>query len=442
MQNIEFDKRVKEIIDGHLEVSSEDSWERLELALNSRKSARLLYFRRSIYASVAVAASLLLFVVLGRDGSEPALLENKSQMAENISKPANNNGAITVVPNESKATERLVGNTYKNVSAQIVKQKVDQKVGQEVEQEVEQEGGQKAVQILEQKSTQISDQKAEQKSVQTSGQKSVQASEQTAEQKSVQTSEQKSEQKPKQTVPQNKGNASIKSFINDLYAGFEDEPVNKKGFTKGLLYAFSTNLSPSLYNKSISMLSVSLGYQNDFVPMNLKETIPQQSMSDRRYAMPMAFGFQAQLPLNNKLSMGLGISYSLLVSQYQNIEYNNRQDVQQSLHYIGVPVNAYYKLMHSKQLSLYLAAGMAVEKAIVASYRIVENGAKRTENYPISGVQFSMNGGIGVEVMLNKELGLYFDPSIAYYFKSNQPENIRTVQQLQYKLELGMRFHL
>jgi hypothetical protein len=98
--------------------------------------------------------------------------------------------------------------------------------------------------------------------------------------------------------------------------------------------------------------------------------------------------------------------------------------------------------MHSKQLSLYLAAGMAVEKAIVASYRIVENGAKRTENYPISGVQFSMNGGIGVEVMLNKELGLYFDPSIAYYFKSDQPENIRTVQQLQYKLELGMRFHL
>jgi len=257
-----------------------------------------------------------------------------------------------------------------------------------------------------------------------------------------QKSTQKSDQKAKQTNQQDKGNTKIKTYTNDLYGEFADEPVKKRSLTQGLLYAFSTNLSPSLYNKSISLLSVSLGYQNDFIPLSLKETIPQQSMSDSRYAMPMAFGVQAQLPINNKLSLGAGLSYSLLVSQYQNVAYNNRQDVQQSLHYIGIPVNAYYSVMRNKQFNLYVAAGVAIDKAIAANYRIVENGAKRTENYPISGVQFSMSGGIGAEFMLSKELGLYFDPSIAYYFKGNQPENIRTVQQLQYKLELGMRFHL
>ncbi|MFA6335787.1 MAG: outer membrane beta-barrel protein, partial [Bacteroidales bacterium] len=222
----------------------------------------------------------------------------------------------------------------------------------------------------------------------------------------------------------------------------KDEPVVKKRFTQRLFYALSTNLSPSLYDKSISMLSVSLGYQNDFVPTSLKETIQSQSVSDTKYAMPLSFGIQVQFPVNDRLSVGAGLSYSLLVSQYQKYSYNSRLDIQQNLHYLGIPVNAYYSLLQSNKLKFYLTAGLALEKGILANYRIVDNGIKKTENHSISGVQFSFSGGLGAEYKLNNDIGLYFDPSLAYYFKSNQPDNIRTVQRLQYKFELGMRFHL
>ncbi len=53
-----------------------------------------------------------------------------------------------------------------------------------------------------------------------------------------------------------------------------------------------------------------------------------------------------------------------------------------------------------------------------------------------------MNGGLGAEFQVNRGAGIYFDPSIAYYFDNNQPLSIRSSQPLQFKFELGFRFHL
>lgn len=379
MQNIEFDKRVKEIMDGHLEMPGEGSWEKLQLTLNSRNKARMLYFRRGIYASVAVAASLLLLLVLDKETPAPASkdnINNLNLLVENAPKP--------------KIHEEIAES---NISKIYFSEKRGTKE-----------------RVAEKKNEQVID-----------------------EQKEVSRPAEKRDKKSEKSVTDDKTYQLLE---------FEDEPVGKKSFTKGLLYALSTNLSPSLYSKSINMLSVSRNYNNDFVPTNLKETIQPQSVSETRYAIPLSFGLQVQLPVNDKLSVGAGFSYSLLVSQYQKFSYDRRLDIQQNLHYVGIPLNAYYRLLQNNKLKLYVAAGIAIEKGILANYRIVDNGVKDIENHSVSGVQFSISGGLGTEFKLNNEVGLYFDPSLAYYFKCNQPDNIRTAQQLQYKFELGMRFHL
>jgi len=379
MQNIEFDKRVKEIMDGHLEMPGEGSWEKLQLTLNSRNKARVLYFRRGIYASVAVAASLLLLLVLDKETPAPASkdnINNLNLLVENAPKP--------------KIHEEIAES---NISKIYFSEKRGTKE-----------------RVAEKKNEQVID-----------------------EQKEVSRPAEKRDKKSEKSVTDDKTYQLLE---------FEDEPVGKKNFTKGLLYALSTNLSPSLYGKSINMLSVSRNYNNDFVPTNLKETIQPQSVSETRYAIPLSFGLQVQLPVNDKLSVGAGFSYSLLVSQYQKFSYDRRLDIQQNLHYVGIPLNAYYRLLQNNKLKLYVAAGIAIEKGILANYRIVDNGVKDIENHSVSGVQFSISGGLGTEFKLNNEVGLYFDPSLAYYFKCNQPDNIRTAQQLQYKFELGMRFHL
>ncbi|MEN6617992.1 MAG: outer membrane beta-barrel protein [Rikenellaceae bacterium] len=378
MQDIEFDKRVKELMDGHLEMPGEGSWNNLLIDLNKRKRARVLYFRRVTYASVAVAASLLLLLVLGKESPVPASIENLNNLIENAPKPKINEVTGSApVPKVNISKKRRVAVTVKveEVSSPIVV----------AENEVKQDAGKKG----KDKSTQIAD------------------------------SDKRSYQSYK----------------------FENEAKSKK-FGKGLFYALSTNLSPSMYSKSISMLSVALGYQNDFVPTNLKETIQPQSVSDTKYSMPLTFGIQVQYPVNQNLSVGAGLSYSLLVSHYQQFSYNDRLDIQQSLHYLGIPVNAYYNLLQNNKFKVYVSAGFAIEKGIVASYRTYNSGVKDLERHSISGVQFSLSGGLGAEFKMNKEVGLYFDPALAYYFKCNQPENIRTTQPMQYKFELGMRFHL
>lgn len=374
MQDIEFDKRIKELMDGHLEMPGEGSWDNLLLSLNKRKRAKVLYLRRVTYASVAVAASLLLLLILGKESPVPATIDipvKHDMIVENLPQPQISERAGEVPVNKIKIAKK-----HKNVVATNVTLDNETPV-----------------------SALVAD----------NNEKNVQ--------------------------PSTAGNRKGQPYE------FENEPSARK-FAKGLYYSLSTNLSPSVYSKSINMSSVELGYQNSFVPTNLKEIIEPQSVSNTNYAMPLSFGVQVQYPFNANLSVGAGLSYSLLVSHYQQFTYNRRLDIQQSLHYLGLPVNAYYTFLQNNKFKVYVSGGFVLEKGLIASYRTTDNGVKRFESVAIPGVQFSLAAGLGAEFRMNKELGVYFDPALAYYFNCDQPDNIRTAQPLQYKFELGMRFHL
>ncbi|OFY40508.1 MAG: hypothetical protein A2X18_11355 [Bacteroidetes bacterium GWF2_40_14] len=387
MQDTEFDKRIKELMDEHLEMPAEGSWDNLLLSLNKRKRAKVLYFRRATYTSVAVAASLLLLLVLGKESPVPSTIDNpvKQNVIANFATEKQ-----IIVPVEAPVIK--VGTVKKHKIAVAVK---------------ETSGNDAPA------STLVADNMIS-KGDGTNTTKP-------AEEKAVQ--------------PSAADNRKFKPYE------FEKESQVRK-FTKELFYSLSTNLSPSMYSKSINMLSVALGYQNDFVPINLMETVQPQSVSDTKYAMPLSFGVQAQYPVNANFSVGAGLSYSLLVSHYQQFSYNRRLDIQQSLHYLGIPVNAYYSLLQNNKFKVYVSGGFMLEKGLIACYRTTDNGIKRFESVAISGVQFSLAAGLGVEFKMNKEAGIYFDPALAYYFNCDQPENIRSAQPLQYKFELGMRFHL
>jgi hypothetical protein len=242
----------------------------------------------------------------------------------------------------------------------------------------------------------------------------------------------------------NNSTKPVKPYNFDEWLNSEDE---KKSFRQWLSerkykYALSTNISSSYYKKSINLVSVSLGYQNDFVPSSLQELVRSHYVSDIRYAMPVSFGIQIQTDIDKKFSLGSGLVYTLLSSNYQEISETYSRDVNQSLHYIGLPVNGYYNLFENRSVRLYLVAGVMLEKGIAASYKENTDGVKKYHTESISGLQFSAGGGIGIEWKLAKDLGIYFDPSMSYFFKGEQPSSIRTAQPLQYKFEMGMRFEI
>ena len=172
--------------------------------------------------------------------------------------------------------------------------------------------------------------------------------------------------------------------------------------------------------------------------------------SPSKYGLPVSVGAGVRIELSPKWAVGAGLNYTYLtrtfngtythVNEYGVIDNLVTSDIRNSQHYLGIPVNAYYNIIDSKNVNFYAYAGGAVEKCVYDKYTILSNSIAHKE--AVKGVQLSANIGVGVEFVLGKHLGLYLDPSLRYYFDCNQPKSIRTSQPLMLGFELGFRFNL
>ena len=181
---------------------------------------------------------------------------------------------------------------------------------------------------------------------------------------------------------------------------------------------------------------------SNLVSAEHKSTVIHEVVSNTKFLMPLSFGAQLQIPINSKFSLGTGLFYTMLFSHYDVISRNETRETQQTLHYIGIPLNLFYNIYYGNGFRLYLTAGGALEKGVGANFRVLENGVRHSYSKSIDGVQWSIMGGVGAEFDVSERVGLYFDPSISYFFESDQPISIRTSQPLQYRFELGFRFKL
>ncbi len=166
-------------------------------------------------------------------------------------------------------------------------------------------------------------------------------------------------------------------------------------------------------------------------------------ISEAKHSLPLNLGLHAQVKVNSYLSVGVGVSYTLLSSKYEGLVNKKHYNIKQNLHYIGIPINAYFTFLNKKDLYLYANIGGAIEKGIRASYRLSSyDGSVRETKATMEGFQYSANAGIGLEYRFTEIVGLYLEPNVVYYFDSDIPASIRTDQPLQIKGELGFRFHI
>ena len=171
-----------------------------------------------------------------------------------------------------------------------------------------------------------------------------------------------------------------------------------------------------------------------------------ETSTNSTYGLPVSFGVGVKIGLSDRWSVGVGANYSILTRQfygkYTNVDKNIdiHSDIRNTLHYIGIPLNAYYDIVDKDRVNLYAYAGGTVEKCVADAYHVLSDSIYHRDN--VDGMQLSANVGFGVEFMLGKHLGLYIDPSVRYYFDCNQPKSIRTVQPLMFGFEMGLRARL
>ena len=171
--------------------------------------------------------------------------------------------------------------------------------------------------------------------------------------------------------------------------------------------------------------------------------------SDIIYGVPFSVGAGIRIELTKRLSLGIGLNYSMLTSKFDGkyikvsegeIEpiWEKTKNIQ---HYIGVPLNIYYNIISQDFINFYAYAGGTVEKCVMNKYQIQTSPViNHTEK--VKKVQMSANIGVGVEFLAGRHVGIYIDPSLRYYFRNGQPKSIRTAQPLMLGFEMGLRFRI
>ena len=162
------------------------------------------------------------------------------------------------------------------------------------------------------------------------------------------------------------------------------------------------------------------------------------------YGVPFTIGLGARFHIAPKLALGTGLEYSLLTRTF-NGSYSDSYSggISHAVQYVGIPVNAYYDLLTTRDnlINLYAWGGGSAEVCVSNKYRLMSDPGTVVKD-ATGALQFSAALGIGVEIPLSGKLSLYLDPAVRYYFHGNQPKSLRTDKPFMFNFDAGLRFNL
>jgi hypothetical protein len=175
---------------------------------------------------------------------------------------------------------------------------------------------------------------------------------------------------------------------------------------------------------------------------NYTSIMATNDFTKKTYNDPLSFGLTVRKQLNKTLSLESGLVYTYLLSTFENPGMQ-RSEAKLHLHYIGIPVNLITELWENSKWEVYLSTGFMAEKGIQSLYvqsqyfgaEVVTTTAKTN----INGIQWSINGGVGVSYKIKRQLGIYFEPKFSRYFQNNQPVSARTDHPFVFGLSAGLR---
>jgi hypothetical protein len=153
--------------------------------------------------------------------------------------------------------------------------------------------------------------------------------------------------------------------------------------------------------------------------------------------IPLSFGLTFRFYFTSHWAIESGMVYTYLSSEYK---YGNNYREKQRLHYLGLPVNAVYQFVGRRRFSVYVSGGGMLEKGIRAEYTTITPSSQTARHDNIAGVQWSLNGYLGISYNFSRRFSLYAEPGIRYFFPdARQPESMRTERPFNYSLGIGLR---
>jgi len=174
---------------------------------------------------------------------------------------------------------------------------------------------------------------------------------------------------------------------------------------------------------------------------NSSETPQNETPIKASHRLPIRFGLKIGYQLSERWALQTGITYTYLYSEFTLV---NRQQpaIDQRLHYVGIPLGISYQIWKNSNFRLYASAGAAAEKCVKNSQKSGDSKINLQSDSE-KPLQWSVNAALGAEYQPTKQLGIYLEPSLGYYFKDNTPlEHYYKEHPLSPAIEFGLRWHL
>jgi len=168
--------------------------------------------------------------------------------------------------------------------------------------------------------------------------------------------------------------------------------------------------------------------------------------TEYKHRLPVRVGLNVAYRLTDRLSVESGVSYTRLSSDMKDGTKNNYSSSSQKLDYIGVPLNVKYRAFGYRRLSVYASAGLLTEKCVSGktTHEYVISGEKKkheAEDVAAKPWQLSVNAALGAQFDVLRNVGVYVEPGVSYYFDDRSPlSTIYKEKPLNFNLNLGVRY--
>ncbi len=165
-----------------------------------------------------------------------------------------------------------------------------------------------------------------------------------------------------------------------------------------------------------------------------------------RHYQPVRAGVSALWNITGRLALETGLTYSLLMSDISSGTDLDYYRMNQTLHYIGIPLNLNFSMWRNKRFNIYLSGGGLAEKCVYGNSRIdyaIDSDRKVGENerIRIRPLQWSANASAGAEVRFTDFAGFYIEPGVSYFFDNGSfVENIYKEKPFNFNFKFGIRF--
>lgn len=196
-------------------------------------------------------------------------------------------------------------------------------------------------------------------------------------------------------------------------------------------YSSTNGIMPVRY----SDVAMAQGSSNAYLSA---EPLQRDCKETTKHDMPVSFGATVSYSLNDRLALTSGLVYTLATSSFEHGTSSNASKDEQTLHYVGIPLTASYTVWSNNWLKTYVNAGGQADFNVSA--KVETEG--HTTDIDKDRVQLSVGAAAGVQLNVVKQMGVYVEPGVRYYFDNGS--NVQTVfkeHPCNFSLQMGLRWN-